>query len=167
MLVSRMVRHLESRLVQTFPDEADAIAQRAEQLRERLGQLDSSYREQLGSFQGRAIVTYHSAFNRLADRYGLEVAATLAPIESMGSRSARALNESLAAIRKHELKVIFAEPQFDPAVARSLREQTGVEVLILDPLGDPHNEERDSYIELMEYNLRTLVKGLRMGQPGT
>ncbi len=122
--------------------------------------LDKAYREKLAPFRGRKIVTYHSAFNRLAERYGLTVAATLEPAGATGTLSREALRDAMAAIEQHDLKVIFAEPHFPPAAIDMLKEKTGVQVLVLDPIGDPNSQDRNGYLPVMRYNLHTLAKGL-------
>lgn len=127
-----------------------------------LESLDKEYREALGPYAGRAIVTYHSAFDRVAERYGLKVAATLEPPGAAGALSREALREAMAAIESNGLKVIFCEPQFPPTAVDMLVKQTGVKVLTLDPLGDPNVPGRAGYFAMMRYNLRTLVEGLNI-----
>ena len=108
----------------------------------------------------KQIVTFHRAFDRLADRYGLEVAATLMPAETAGGVTSRQYDLVVAAIREHGLKAIFVEPQFSPDAAERISHDTGTKVLVLDPLGDPHIPERAGYLPMMRYNLKTLAEGL-------
>lgn len=129
-------------------------------LLEELTKLDAEYRQQLEPFVGRAIVTYHGAFGRIAQRYGLKVAAVLEPTGATGAISREALREAIKAIGEHGIKVIFSEPQFPPEAIGALVEQTGVKAMMLDPLGDPNQPERAGYLAMMRYNLKTLVAGL-------
>jgi len=160
VLVRQAVDELTFALVKQLPDDADAIRRNAGELEAELIALHEDYNEQLAPFEGRSIVTFHSAFNRLAERYGLEVATTLTPIEAVGNVSPAALDSAIRAIDKHELKALFAEPQFSPDAARMLAQRTGAAVLILDPIGDPNTTDRNGYLPMMRYNLRTLVDGL-------
>jgi zinc transport system substrate-binding protein len=166
VLVRQMVPQLAEALARAMPEQADVIQQRREQLVIELEELDQAYRSRLAGFPEQRIVTFHSAFNRLAERYGLEVAATLSPIDAPGPLTVARLEQAIEAVQQYHLQVVFAEPQFPNDAAKLLARETGAEVLILDPLGDPNEPGRDSYIEMMRTNLQTLVDGLsRKPQP--
>lgn len=160
VLVRRAIGPVTDALIRALPGEADSIRQRAGEYEADLIALDAAFTEQLRPFRGRKIVTFHSAFNRLAARYGLEVATTLTPIETVGTITPGSLDQAIRAIEQYDLRVIFAEPQFSPDAADMLARRTGVAVLILDPLGDPARPDRAGYLPVMRYNLRTLVDGL-------
>jgi zinc transport system substrate-binding protein len=160
VLVRQAIGPLANALAEAMPQQRQSIDQNAAALQDRLHQLDADFSQALTPYRGRAIITYHSAFNRLAERYGLQVATTLTPVESVGSLTAGRLNQTLTAIREHDVQVIFAEPQFPADVVDLLSEEYGVQVMILDPLGDPHSPDRAGYFAMMRYNLNTLVAGL-------
>lgn len=161
VLMQQALPAMTESLIAVLPDHAEAIRQRAGELEAELIGLDAEFADALEPFAGRSIVTFHSAFNRLAERYGLQVATTLSPIESIGTVSPAALDAAIKAVQTHQLKVIFAEPQFSPDAAKMLADRTGVQVLILDPIGDPNSTDRNGYFPMMRYNLSTLLEGLR------
>jgi ABC-type Zn uptake system ZnuABC Zn-binding protein ZnuA len=115
--------------------------------------LDREHVERLAPFRGRSIVTHHAAFVRLADRYGLKVAAVLRPIETSEPTAAQ-LGEAMQAIRRENVPVIFIEPQFNPEAAERLASAAGIGVGRLDPLGD------GDYFKLMRTNLAELAAKL-------
>ena len=79
VLAARFVRALPAALPESLRnDETDA---NAAWLAEAIDGIDAEYAERLAPFAGRAIVTHHASFNRVADRYGLEVAAVLRAID--------------------------------------------------------------------------------------
>ncbi len=160
VLIRRVIAPLAETLAEALPEEREAIEKRAAELDKQLRELDADYQQALAPYEGRSIITYHSAFNRLAERYGLHVATTLTPIESVGSLTAGRINQTLAAIQQHDVQVIFAEPQFPADVIDLLSEEYDVTVMILDPLGDPNSANRAGYFQMMRYNLETLVAGL-------
>jgi len=129
------------------------LAARAAGLTERLVTLDRRYREALAPFAGASIVTHHSAWGRLAERYGLRVASVIREIEG-GEPTPGAIAASVAAIKAEGVKTVFVEPQFSPDAARRIAEVAGVNLGTLDPLGD------GDYFAMMERNLAELVKGL-------
>lgn len=120
--------------------------------------VDREYRERLAPFAGRALVTHHAAFGRLAQRYGLEVAEVLRPIES-AEATAGQVAQVVAAIKSRHVPAIFIEPQFDPAAAKRVAEAAGVAVGTLDPLGS------GDWAGLMRANLNELVAKLGASNP--
>ncbi len=119
----------------------------------RLSALDEQYRSTLAPHKGAAIVTHHNAWGRLADRYGLVVAAVVREVEA-GEPTPGAIAASVDAIRQRAVKTVFVEPQFNPDAARRIAESAGVGVGMLDPLGD------GDYFAMMEGNLERLAAGL-------
>jgi len=160
VLAKKFVTSLSERLAKELPDAAEEISGNAKSLSESLDAIDSDYREGLMDHKGSPIVTYHNAFDRLAERYGLSVAATLTPIDSPSALTKKRIDAARDAIRSNNLKVLFTEPQFPPDAAKALERETGVRVLVLDPLGHPGSDDRASYQQLMRYNLRVLLAGL-------
>lgn len=119
----------------------------------RLTELDEEYRRALEPLKGSAIVTHHSAFGRLAERYGLTVAAVVRPIEGSDPTPAQ-IAQVVEAIQREGIGVIFVEPQFSAAAARRIAERTGVRIGQLDPLGT------GDYFALMRANLAALLEHL-------
>lgn len=120
--------------------------------------VDREYRERLAPFAGRAIVTHHAAFGRLAERYGLVVAEVLRPLESAEPTPGQ-IAQVVDAVRSRGVAAIFVEPQFDATAARRVAEAAGVRVGVLDPLGT------GDWARLMRANLDSLVSNLG-GPPG-
>ncbi len=119
----------------------------------RINDLDLRYRERLEPFKGRAIVTDHNAFARLASRYGIEIPAVIRATHSEPTPAALATIASL--MREKKVAAVFSEPQTSPAIAKRLGELAGVPVLTLDPLGD------GDWFAMMDKNLDALEQGLK------
>lgn len=137
------------------PDAAlnPALAKRADDHAARIGTVDEEYRQKLAPFKGRAIVTHHNAFPRLADRYGLRVAAVIRGLEN-AEPSPEKMEEVVKAIKKEQVPTIFVEPQYSAGLAERIAREAGVKVSRIDPIGD------GDWFKLMERNLESLVKGL-------
>lgn len=160
------VEALTEEMSQRFPEHAQAIRERAERLTAELAELDAAYREQLADVDVKQLITFHNAFDLLAERYGLEVVAHLTPIElNPGAEVTPArLLAAVAAVERHGLSVVYAEPQFPLAAVAALQNQTGVAVMRLDPLGAPNRPGYATYQQMMRSNLQTLVQGQRRAQ---
>lgn len=160
------IEEIADRLIALLPDEAAAIQGREAAMIESLTELEAAANEKLAAHAGQGIVTFHDAFGRLAERFGLEVVATLTPMNAPGDVTPESMARVLAVINQHQLNVVFSEPQFSPDAANMITQKTGVQVMPLDPLGDPMNEDRDTYAEIIGYNVDVLVAGLSLGEIG-
>jgi ABC-type Zn uptake system ZnuABC Zn-binding protein ZnuA len=105
--------------------------------------------------EGRMLVTFHDAYIYLAQRYGLEVVAVVAP--SPGQEpSARDISDLSDAIEG--VPAVFKEPQFNADVLELVAEEQGVPVF--DLLSDAYVDGVGTYIQLMRFNMNQLVEGL-------
>lgn len=163
VLMGEVCGHLEAEmgaLIEERGGDAEALRARAAELREKIEALDGEFRERFDGLAGAKVVTFHDAFGRMAERYGVEVAATLRPMGGLGDVTPDRIAEVIGVIERYELKAVFSEPQFSPEAARMVEEKTGARVLVLDPLGHPMEADRSGYVGLMRYNLETMLKGI-------
>jgi zinc transport system substrate-binding protein len=124
----------------------------AAKLKAEIRSLDQECREKLVPLAGRSIVTHHNAWQRLADRYGLKVAAVIRQTDSEPTPGAIA--DAVDAIRKQGARAVFVEPQFDPEAAKRIADAAGVKLGVLDPLGT------GDYFAMMRANVKALVEAL-------
>lgn len=117
-------------------NESDVVrtAERAGELEARIGQLDAECRRLLEPVRGKAIVTHHAAFGRLADRYGLRVVEVVRPVEGVEPTTGQ-ISAVLEAIRREGVSAIFAEPQYADRSVDMIAQRAGVQLGRLDPLG--------------------------------
>lgn len=115
--------------------------------------IDAAHRERLEPFEGRAIATHHAAFGRLADRYGLVVAAVVR-IAPTSEPTPAAVAEVSRLARERSVGAIFVEPQSSAREVERLADAASLRVLTLDPLGD------GDWAAMMRTNLDALVEGL-------
>ena len=145
-------------LAQVDPDNAGTYRANADALAEDLAALDSELAAGLGACGSDVVVTSHAAFGYLADRYGLRQ-VSVSGIDPEGEPSPARIREVREAIADLGVSAVFTEPLADPAVAATLAEDLGVEVLQLDPL-DSHDDDTPGYREVMAQNLDALRTGL-------
>jgi len=124
-----------------------------------LDSLDSEIRRTVSDFQVKEYVAFHPAWSYFARQYGLAEVGTIE--ESPGREpTPKQLKKIVEDIRKFKIRAVFAEPQLSPKAASAIAEEAGVELLMLDPLGGSGLPGRDSYLELMRYNLSMMRKGM-------
>jgi len=139
-------------------ENADVYAANAEDLAEDLAALDDELARGLATCESDVVVTSHAAFGYLTDRYGLRQ-VSVSGIDPEGEPSPARIREVRGTIADLGVTAVFTEPLADPAVAATLAEDLGVQVLQLDPL-DSHEQDAPGYREVMATNLDALRTGL-------
>lgn len=134
----------------------EALDSRAAALAARVAEVDAEHRTRLEPFRGASIVTHHNAYARLADRYGLKIAAVIRPIEGEEPTPGQ-IDAAVRAIRERGARAVFVEPQFNPAAAERIAAAAGVPLGRLDPEGNT------DWFALMRANLEALVRMLSPG----
>lgn len=136
---------------------------RASALGEELTDVNERFRAGLADCDLDVIVTTHSAFGYLAERYGLTQEA-IAGIDPEAEPSAKRLAELEAFVRREGVTTIFTEELVSPEVAETLAEEAGVDTAVLstiEGLTEPQAAAGRDYVSLMEENLGALRSALR------
>jgi zinc transport system substrate-binding protein len=141
------------------PDAAAAFRERAAALAGELSALDAAFRTGLAHCASTDLVTSHTAFGYLAQRYGLhQVGITgLSPEAEPDPRSLAAV---ATFVRDHHVSTIYSETLVSPAVARTVARETGATTAVLDPIeGLTDASAGRDYLQVMRSNLAVLKKG--------
>ena len=62
---------------------------------------------------------------------------------------AKQLSEIREVIEHEKINCLFSEPQFNPSIAEMIAKDTGVKVVVLDPLGAKLNPGKNLYFDLI------------------
>ena len=134
----------------------------ARKLEETLAEIDTRYRTSLRNCARTTFVTTHSAFGRLAERYGL-TQLSLGGSTPEAEPGPRDVERLVAAVEASGAPTVFAEPLVPDDVAATVAREAGVDLSVLDPL-EGLSEERldagDDYTSVMLGNLDALTKAL-------
>lgn len=130
-----------------------ALDVKAEAWTKKIAEVHEQYESRLAPVKGRSFVTHHNAFSRVADRYGIKVAASIRQLEASEPTPAD-IAAAVKAIREGGAKAVFVEPQINQSAPRRIAAAAKVKVGVLDPLGD------GDWLALMQKNLDALVAGL-------
>lgn len=146
---------LAEALSKEWPELADVFNTNLIRLQQELTALDQEFQDTLALCPNRKFISFHATWGYLAHRYGLEEVASV--LEYPGQEpSARWLAELTELAREKDINVVMIEPQFNPQPANLLAEEIGGKVFVLDPLGGEGVAGRDSYVQLLRYNLAVL-----------
>jgi len=141
-----MVRNICDGLVQVDPDNKPYYERNRDAYLQKLAELDQIIRNGLSGLTNRRFMVYHPSFGYFAREYNL----TMIPIEEEGKEpTAAGLVHLIEQAKEHDIKVIFAEPQFNPQSAEVIAGAIGGRVVFINPLAQ-------NYIA----NLRSLLDEL-------
>lgn len=147
------------RLGQADPDHAADYTARAATLKSDLDALDKEYAAGLKTCQRREIVTSHSAFGYLADRYDLDQIG-ITGLTPEDEPSPARLAEVATEAREHKATTIFFETLVSPKVAETIASEIGAKTAVLDPIEGLQPGSSDDYFSVMRKNLAALKPAL-------
>ncbi|TCS64095.1 zinc ABC transporter substrate-binding protein [Varunaivibrio sulfuroxidans] len=115
----------------------------------RLNALQQDIQAAVRPLRGRAFVVQHDAYHYFEAAFGLQSTAYISTLPERRP-SARHIADVIALIKEKKAACLFSEPQFDPAQARAIAQETGVRLAQLDPIGATIKPGKSFYFELME-----------------
>ncbi len=154
-----VARAIADRLAEADPDNAEAYRTNATALVGELADLDEEFEAGLAQCDQDQLVTAHTAFAYLADRYGFSQEG-IAGISPDAEPDAAALRDLTELVREHGVTTVYTETLASPALAETVARETGAQVAVLDPVeGLSDASAGDDYLEVMRSNLETLRAG--------
>jgi zinc transport system substrate-binding protein len=147
------------------PPNASIYQANAEQLRERLEELDRSLEDRLTTVADRPYVVFHDAYQYFERRYGVKAVGAIT-INPTVRPSARRLREIQGQLEELNAACVFAEPQFEPALVDTVIEGTSARKGVLDPLGADLEAGPEQYFELLDGLADSLISCLGTAQSG-
>ncbi|HWG98803.1 MAG TPA: metal ABC transporter substrate-binding protein [Pilimelia sp.] len=147
------------RLAQVDPDRAAAYRAGAAKLRTELEALDREFAAGLRGCARREVITSHTAFGYLTQRYGLEQIG-ISGLSPEDEPPPQRLRQVIAEAREHKATTIFFETLVSPRVAELIAQEVGARTAVLDPLEGLEPGSSDDYFAVMRRNLGTLRTAL-------
>ncbi|TKK89005.1 zinc ABC transporter substrate-binding protein [Herbidospora galbida] len=148
---------LGGRLAEIDPAHEAAYKERAKKTAAELGDLDFKMATGLMRCANRTIVTAHTAFGYLANRYKLEQVG-IGGIDPDAEPSPARLAEAARIAKEKKVTTIFTEELVSPKVAEVLASEVGAKTAVLNPLESP--PQGGDYISGMTANLTELRTAL-------
>jgi len=150
------VRRIEQALASFDPAGAAYYRARADAYAAELAELDRWFQEQIERIppERRVLITYHNAYEYMAQRYGLESAGFL--VQSPDHEpSAQVMARLVQVMRERGVPAVFVEPQVNPRLAEALAQETGARIGVL--YTDSLTAAAPTYVAMMRANAETLV----------
>jgi len=145
-----MVKNIAAGLMAVDPENESYYAQGRDSYVAKLEDLDKDIRDGLAGITNRRFIVFHPAWSYFAAAYNLEEI----PIEiSNKEPSAKDIATVVQEAREFSIKIIFAEPEFNPRSAEVIAQEIDGKVVFIDPLA------RD-YISNMRVVLNDLIQAM-------
>ncbi len=141
-------------LIAADPEGASTYQENAATYIAKLRELDTAFQEILGPLPSKKLVTFHDAFPYLAKRYQLENIGYISRFPERDPAPAE-LAALIDRIRAADVKILFAETGYEPALLQRVATETGAKVSTLDTL-EVGELGPDAYLNGMRKNLETL-----------
>ena len=142
-----IVKKITNQLVKIDSANSSTYKSNSKNLLKDLDALTKTKKKDLN--KNASFVVFHDAYQYFEKRFGLSVvgALTVNPDVMPGAEQ---LSEIREVIGEKKVKCIFSEPQFNPAIIKSIASDTGVKTGVLDPLGATINKSKNMYFNLIE-----------------
>jgi zinc transport system substrate-binding protein len=146
---SAIVEFLADRLSAVDPVNAARYRHNAGATTRRLGRLAGDIEDRLQPVKQRRYLVFHDAYQYFENRFGTAAAGavSIGPDRKPGARRLLELREF---IRHEDIACLFREPQFEPALVRTIVEGTGARIGVLDPMGSGLPPGPNAYFDLMQ-----------------
>jgi len=149
--------NIASELAERDSENASLYIDRAGKYKRELEVLETELRGKTANLSNRNIISLHDAWYYFADGFGLNLVGTFEP--SAGKEpTPRYLANLEGEVREHNVSTLFIEPQLSTASIEAFADDHDLSIAIIDPLGGVPG--RDSYVNLMRYNVNQVVNAL-------
>lgn len=151
---------LHDELAARLPEHTAYLEARLNEYTLQLTLLHEEIESAVAGFNSHAFITFHSAWRYFGERYGLREMAVIAQFPGQEPPPGW-IAELIGLIREKNVGAILTEPQFSSTLAERIAEESGIELLLVDPLGGEKVPGRESYLELMRFNLNAFARALQ------
>ncbi|MDY6793804.1 MAG: metal ABC transporter substrate-binding protein [Actinomycetota bacterium] len=161
-LAVHQVEAIRDGFVEADPDNGEIYRENADACIDELRGLSEYIGGEVSTFTRRKFVSFHPAWSYFARRYGLEQVGVVEELPGK-EPGVGEIADLVELIRAEGVEVIFTEPQFNPKAAEVIAEESGADVVLksLDPLGDPDDEEKDTYVKFMKNDVGIMAEAMR------
>ena len=138
------------------PEHADTYQQNLVTYEEKLDALEVTLQEQAARASQKNFIAVHDAWSYFTAQYGFNLVDTYEPVEGR-EPSVDDLQRMKTLITQHNISTFYTEPQkLSTSATQFIHKEFGLDIEILDPVGGLQG--RESYIDLMKFNMRQLAE---------
>ena len=159
VLAKVAIGHIYDALVATAPQYQSDFARNRDAYLAKLNSKIAEWKQLAKPLKGVSFVSYHEEWEYFADRFGMKVYGTV-ELKPGVDPTPRHIERLISGMKADHVPIVVREPQFPEKVPKLIAEQTGAKLVKLPimPGGVPHTQ---TYIEMIDYNLHTLVEAAK------
>ena len=146
-------------LAEIDPPNANDYSARAARLGASLSRVDKEIRTALASVATRGFISYHDSWRYFAKRYRLDQVASIEAYAG-DEPTAAELAGLIGLAQERDVRAVIMEPQLGERVARNIATELRARIEMADPLGDPTDPARESYVKTMLFNGHAFARAL-------
>ena len=149
---------IRDQLIKIDPADTSTFQSNADSYIASLHALDADFKAAVPTFKTTKFIGFHSAYQYLAKRYGLQQIASIEELPGEGITPAQA-QKIIALIQQNHIHYVAKETAFNEKGADAIVRETGVKLITLQPL-ETYDNPSDTYTSLMHQNLEALKTAL-------
>jgi zinc/manganese transport system substrate-binding protein len=158
-LAPQITANILNGLVRLEPGSRPAFEKNRAEFLARLEQAMSGWTATLAPFKGAKVVQYHNDFIYLLTRFGLIKGGAIEDRPGIPATPAH-LARLIQDMKLEKIKLVVVEPWNDYKLAERVAQEAGASVRVLAPSVGALKEAK-TYLDTVDYNVRTLADGLR------
>lgn len=153
-----MAQKIADKLSALDPKHADYYQINSQNFINKLIIKDQEWQTKIDNLNNKNLVVFHDAWGYFSDHFNLNLVASFEPFpgKTPSPQYLIALQEQ---VKMNNITSLFIEPQLSQEAIKTLANDLGVTINILDPLGGIEN--RNSYIELIDFNVTSIINTLK------
>ncbi len=154
----KQVLNIKNGLVKNYPQYEKQINENYHNYIERLNELSLDLEKTYQAAQGEKIITFHAAYEYMAEESGLEIIECIESDEG-GEPSAKKIAQLCDLIPQQNIKALFVEPDYNGSSAEILAAETGAKIYVLNPVTRGETT-LSAYEDIMRENIQTILKAV-------
>lgn len=163
VLAQEQVRDIRDALIEVDPQNREFYQENAQRYLAELDLLAAEIRRKVNTFSTTNFIAFHPAWSHFARRFGLSEVAVIESRHSIEPLTPSHLAKVIERGKHEGVRVIFAKLKATPRAKQTVKDvaaEIDAEVIYLDPMGGPGLEDRDTYLNLMRYNLERISQAM-------
>lgn len=147
--VKQVAQAITQRLGEMDPEHRPQYEANLARFLKQLDSTDQAIATQLAAVKAESYYVFHDAYAYFEQRYGLNNIGhfTVSPERKPGAKTLISIRRSLT---DNQVKCVFSEPQFQPAVIETVVRGSHVHIGVLDPLGSNIPVQSGSYFKFLD-----------------
>ena len=163
IIAKNISKSISSYLIKLDPTNSDYYKQNTDRFVEQLDLLDDHIKKSLSDCKLNEFISFHEAFQYLANRYGL-TQYSVQGLSPEGEILPQQISKIISLAKNLNISTIYSEDLRDPRLAEILASEIpNGNVLVLSPIEGIDKVEQEnniSYIDKMKTNINNLAVGL-------